>query len=196
MTGEVFLPLVQATLRTPRLAAQQIIGWQLSRDVLWTALALVAVLNTFVIVLLIQMAQSSVPLPSYFSAPLALYVLLAGVLVIYVHAIYWAGLAIGGKGTLGDVLALVVWLQVLRAVAQVGVLVLTVLVPSLALVLSLIVGVWGLWILLNFITTAMNLPTTAHALVVLVIGAVGLVLGLGVLLSVIGLSAQGVLNNV
>lgn len=196
MTGEAFWPLVQSTLRTPRNAAEQIIGWQLSRDVLWTALALVAILNTFVIVLLMQIAQPSMPMPSYFSSPLALYVLLAGVLVIYVHAIYWAGLAIGGQGALGDVLALVVWLQVLRALAQVGVLVLTILVPSLALVLSLIIGIWGFWILLNFITTAMNLQTVGHALAVLIIGAVGLVLGLGVLLSVIGLAAQGVLSNV
>jgi hypothetical protein len=196
MTGDAFFPLVQATLRTPRIAAEQIIAWQLSRDVLWTALALVAVLNTFVIVLLIQVARPDMPLPSYFSAPLALYVLLAGILVVYVHAIYWAGLAIGGQGALGDVLALVVWLQVLRALAQVGVLALTVLVPSLAFVLSLTIAVWGLWILLSFITTSLNLPSVGHAVAVLIIGAVGLVLGLGILLSVIGLAAQGVLSNV
>ncbi|AXI42436.1 Yip1 family protein [Sulfitobacter sp. SK011] len=196
MTGDAFFPLVQTTLRAPRLAAAQIIGWQLGRDVLWTALGLVAVLNTFVVVLLVQMAQPDMPLPSYFNAPLVLYVLLAGTIVVYVHAIYWAGLAIGGEGSLGDVLALVVWLQVLRAVAQIGVLVLTVLVPSLALVLSLAIAVWGLWILLNFITTALNLPTIGHAAAVLIIGAVGLVLGLGVMLSLIGLAAQGVLSNV
>ncbi len=196
MTGDAFYPLVQTTLRTPRLAAQQIIGWQLSRDVLWTALALVAVLNTFVIVLLIQVAQPDVPLPGYFKAPLVLYVLLAGILVIYVHAIYWAGLAIGGQGALGDVLALVVWLQVVRALAQIAVLALTILVPSLAVVLSLTIALWGLWILLSFISTALSLPTLAHALAVLIIGAVGLVIGMGILLSVIGLVTQGALSNV
>ena len=87
MTGDAFFPLVQPTLRAPRLAAAQIIGWQLGRDVLWTALGLVAVLNTFVVVLLVQMAQPDMPLPSYFNAPLVLYVLLAGTMVVYVHAI-------------------------------------------------------------------------------------------------------------
>lgn len=196
MTGAVFMPLVRTTLRDPRTAAQQIISWQLSRDILWTALALVTILNTFVIVMLIQLAKPEVPLPGYFNTPLALYVLLAGILVIYVHTIYWAGLAIGGQGTLNDVLALVVWLQVLRALAQIGVLVLTTLLPSLALLLSLIVGIWGLWILLSFIATALNLRTIGHAVAVLIIGAVGLVLGLGVLLAVIGIATQGVLNNV
>ncbi len=196
MNNAAFLPLVQTTLRSPRAAAEQIIGWNLSRDVLWTALALVAILNTFVIILLIQLAKPDMPLPGYFNTPLALYVLLTGVLVIYVHAIYWAGLAVGGQGTLADVLALVVWLQVLRAIAQVGVLVLTVLLPQIAILLSLAVAIWGLWILLNFITTALKLPTIGHAVTVIVIGAVGLVLGLGILLAVIGVAAQGVLSNV
>ncbi|MGC1497222.1 MAG: YIP1 family protein [Sulfitobacter sp.] len=196
MNSATFMPLVQTTLRDPRAAGEQIIGWGLGRDVLWTALALVAILNTFVIVMLIQLAKPDMPLPGYFNTPLALYVILAGVLVIYVHAIYWAGLAIGGQGSLSDVLALVVWLQVLRALAQVGVLVLTVLLPQAALLLSLTVALWGLWILLHFITTAMNLPSIAHAIAVLVIGAVGLVLGLGTLLAIIGVAAQGVFSNV
>lgn len=196
MTGTAFFPLVEMTLRTPRDAAAQIINWQLGRDVLWTALALVAVLNTFVIILLIQVAQPDMPMPSYFSAPLALYVLLAGLLVVYVHAIYWAGLAIGGQGALADVLALVVWLQILRALAQVGVLVLTILVPQLALLLSLVIAFWGLWILLSFISTSLNLPSLGHAIAVLIIGAVGLVVGLGFLLTLINLAAQGVLSNV
>ncbi|MGJ8626452.1 MAG: YIP1 family protein [Sulfitobacter sp.] len=196
MTGTAFFPLVEMTLRTPRDAAAQIINWQLGRDVLWTALALVAVLNTFVIILLIQVTQPDMPMPSYFNAPLALYVLLAGLLVVYVHAIYWAGLAIGGQGALADVLALVVWLQILRALAQVGVLVLTILVPQLALLLSLIIAFWGLWILLSFISTSLNLPSLGHAIAVLIIGAVGLVVGLGFLLTLINLAAQGVLSNV
>ncbi len=196
MTGTAFLPLVQLTLRNPREAAAHIINWHLGRDVLWTALALVAVLNTFVLVLLIQMAQPDMPLPSYFRTPLVLYVLLAGILVIYVHTIYWAGLAIGGQGALADVLALVVWLQVLRALSQVGVLVLTLLVPQIAVLLSLVIAGWGLWILLNFISTALNLPSIGHAIVVLIIGVLGLVVGLGTLLTLIGLASQGAVSNV
>jgi hypothetical protein len=165
----------------------------LSRDILWTALALVAVLNTFLVLLLMEISRPTMPLPSYFDAPLTLFVLLTGLMVVYIHAMYWAGLAIGGKGTLMDVLALVVWFQVLRAGAQLAVIVMTLALPSLGMLLSLVVAVWGLWIFLNFIATAMHLPSAGHGLAVLIIAAVGLVLGLGILLSVIGLVAQGVM---
>ena len=70
------------------------------------------------------------------------------------------------------------------------------LFPGLSLLMSVLIGVWGLWILLHFITAALGLPSLLHALGTLVLGAVGLVLGLGILLSLVGAVAQGVLPNV
>jgi hypothetical protein len=192
MNSAAFIQMAHNTLRDPRASAVQIISMALPRDVLWTALALVAALNTFLILLLIDITGSVMVLPSYFDAPLALFVLLTGLMVVYIHAMYWTGLAIGGQGALMDVLALVVWFQVLRAVAQLAVIVLTLAIPGLGTLLSLVVAIWGLWIFLNFIAAAMNLPSVGHGLLVLVLSAVGLVLGLAVLLSIIGLSAQGV----
>ncbi len=191
-----FKALALLTLRDPRAAAQQIIGFNFPRDVLWTGLALVALANTVIIVLLLAMSPPNIALPSYFDAPLAMFVLLAGTSVVYIHAIYWTGVAIGGKGSLLDVLALVVWLLVLRVAAQLAVVILTLAAPMLALLLSLVVSVWGFWIMLNFIAEALHLTTLFHAFAVLVIGAIGLVLGLGFLLTLIGLSAQGVFAHV
>ncbi len=196
MNGSDLIALGQLTLRDPRTAARTIIAQALPRDVLWTALALVAAINTGVIVVLLALSPPGVPLPDYFNAPLALFVLLAGTSVVFVHAIYWGGLALGGKGALNDVLALVVWLLALRAVAQLGVMVLTLLLPLLALVASLVIAVWGIWIMLNFIAEALTLPSLMHAIAVLIIASVGLVLGLGLLLSFFGLGAQGVASNV
>jgi hypothetical protein len=133
------------------------------------------------------------PLPSYFDAPLTLFILLTGLMVVYIHAMYWTGLAIGGQGALMDVLALVVWFQILRAAAQFAVIVLTLAIPSLGMILSLVIAIWGLWIFLNFIAAAMRLPSVGHGFLVLIIAAVGMVFGLGILLSMIGLGAQGVL---
>ena len=167
-------------------------GWGLTRDILWTALALVAVINTFVVLLILQASEPTFALPSYFERPLALYVLIAGMMVIYVHGMYWAGLAMGGTGSLDDMLALVIWFQVLRAVAQLAVVVLSVLLPALGLLLSLVVAVWGLWIFLNFVAAALHLASVGRAFVVLVLAAIGLVFGLGILTALIGLLAQGV----
>lgn len=191
MNTAAIVSLVQTTLRTPREAAKEIISLQLGRDTLWTALTLVAVFNTFLVLLLSEISGPAMPLPGYFDAPLALFVLLTGLIVVYIHAMYWAGLAIGGKGSLMDVLALVVWFQALRAAAQVAVIVLSLAIPAFGMLLSLVVAVWGLWIFLNFIAVAMNLPTLWHGFAVLVLAAVGLILGLGILLGMIGFGAQG-----
>ncbi len=188
------VPLIQQSLKAPRDAAETVIGMQLGRDVLWTALALVAVINTFLILIIIEVSGPTVPLPGYFNRPLALFILIAGLTVVYVHAMYWSGLAIGGQGNLMDVLALVVWFQILRALAQGLVILVSLLIPSLGALLSLAVAIWGFWIFLNFLATALHLNSPWHAIAVLVVAFVGLVLGLGILMAVLGGLAQGVMS--
>ncbi|MEW9921919.1 Yip1 family protein [Marimonas sp. MJW-29] len=192
--AETLVPLIQTSIRAPREAARTVLDMGLSRDVLWTALALVAVINTFLIYFVIEISGPTVPLPGYFQRPLALFVLIAGLTVVYVHAMYWAGLAIGGRGSLMDVLALVVWFQVLRALAQVVVIVTSFLIPPLGALLSLAVAIWGFWIFLNFLATALNLSSPWHAFAVLVISFVGLVLGLGILMALVAGLSQGVVS--
>lgn len=190
--------LATLTLRTPREAARMLMAMDLGRDVLWTALALVSILNAIALPVLIASSAPEVQaqFPSYLGSPLAVFVLLAGIMVIYVHSVYWAGLALGGEGRLDDVLALLVWLQVLRTVVQLSTLVLTFVVPVLAGLLSLVALVWAFWILLNFVAEALKLPSLGHAFVALALALVGLVLGMGILLAIIGVVAQGTLNNV
>jgi hypothetical protein len=191
MMTDLLLPLAQTSLRDPRAGAQAVIDQGFGRDVLWTALALVAVANTLLVLLLMRGSAPAMPMPGYADAPLALFVIIAGLLVVYVHAMYWAGLAIGGQGTLNDVLAVLVWFQALRAAAQMLVIIVSLAFPAMGLILSLVVAVWGFWIFLNFVATALNLRTVWHSLLVLVLAGVGLILGLGILLSLIGLGAQG-----
>lgn len=194
MESKMFLPLVQTSLTQPRAAARLIVDMALSREILWTALALVAILNTFLVLLIIGTSGSTMPLPGYFNSPLALFILIAGLTVVYVHTMYWSGLAIGGKGSLLDVLSVVVWFQVLRALAQIAVIILSVLMPAFGALLSLVIAVWGLWIFLNFLTSALNLNSPWHALAVLILAFLGLVVGLGILLSLLGGMAQGLLT--
>ena len=88
MTGTDFrimlTDLVILSLRNPRQAAEQIIGWRLDRETLWTALALAAAVNTMIFSFSI-MLQPTPGMPAFFTSPLAMFVLLAGVLVITTH---------------------------------------------------------------------------------------------------------------
>ena len=196
MIPQALVPLVQTSIRNPRGAAGLIMAMDLGRDVLWTALALVAVINTFLIVLIVNTSGNGavMPLPSYFEKPLTLFVLIAGLMVVYIHAMYWAGLAMGGKGNLMDVLALVVWYQVLRAIAQIGIVILSLAVPPLGAVMSLVIAIWGLWIFLNFLAVGLNLRSPWHSLAVVLVAFIGLVLGLAFIIAVIGSTALGVMN--
>ncbi len=187
--------LVILTLRNPRQAAEQIIGWHLGRDVLWTALALAAAVNTIIFSLSIVL-QPTPEMPAFFTSPLSMFVLLAGVLVVTTHGLYWTGRAIGGQGDLGDVLALVVFLQVLRILAQVVIFVVMLVSPGVSLILSLATGIIGLWILVNFIAAAFRFPTLGRAFGTLFIAMAMIVLGLSLLLSFVGIAAQGVVPNV
>ena len=195
MTGTDFrimlTELVILSLRNPRQAAEQIIGWRLDRETLWTALALAAAVNTMIFSFSI-MLQPTPGMPAFFTSPLAMFVLLAGVLVITTHGLYWTGRAIGGQGDLGDMLALVVFLQVLRILAQLVIFDLMFVAPGISVIFSLATGIVGLWILVNFIAAAFRFPTLGRAFGTLLIAMLMIVLGLSFLLSIVGIAAQGV----
>lgn len=118
MDQDALIDLALETLRSPRTAAQKVMNLNLSRDVLWSGLVLVACLNSIVTGLSLLLGDSSF-LPTVLGNPILFFVIFAGLQVLSVHAFYWTGLAVGGKGDLGHVLALLVWLQALQFVAQV-----------------------------------------------------------------------------
>ena len=97
-TRSVLTELVVLSLRDPRAAANQIMGWRLGRDVLWTALALAAAINTLIFSVSLVL-QPTPAMPAFFTSPLAMFVLLSGVLVITTHGLYW-GVRLGAKATL------------------------------------------------------------------------------------------------
>ena len=82
MSNDLVKPLVQQTLRDPQAAAARIIGLGLGRETLWTGLALVAALNTFVVLLALQISPPAMAMPGYFDQPLVLFFLLAGDILV------------------------------------------------------------------------------------------------------------------
>lgn len=187
MNRALFVSLIRQSLRDPRQAAEMIMGWQFDRAVLWTALPLVAMINTAAFILALQSSPPIMPMPVDGSNPLALFILLAGMLVIYVHAVHWAGIMVGGEnGRLEDILAVLIWFQVLRAGAQVILVLCSLLLPALAPFLVLVIVFWGLWILLTFIKTACRVPSLGLAFCALLLAGVMVIVGLGILTSLIG----------
>ena len=197
-----WIELAVDTLRDPQATAGRVMGWNIGRTELYMALIAVSAVNAFLAGVSNVMAPlpndpasiQAVPMLALLQRPLALFLLIAGGLLVSVHTLFWAGRAMGGEGTLTDMLALLTWLQALRAAAQVIVLLLTLVSPTLAGLVALLVVVTAFWLLLHFISAALRLNSLLRALGVLVAVMAGLLLGLMLLLTLGGLTAGGPTN--
>ncbi len=191
-----FPELAVLTLRDPYQAAQIILGWKLPNEAIWTAIALVSVVITILSSLSNLMFPVPAPLSAILANPFMYFLIAAGGFIATVHAIYWTGRMLGGTGALEDLMVLFLWLQGLRAAAQVVVLVTMMIAPVLASFIVLFVAVATLWVFVHFINIGLHLNSIMRAVVVLVVGATALIIGLSFFLSLIGVSAEGVLLNV
>jgi hypothetical protein len=178
--------LAMDTLRDPRGTAERLIALDLGLPTLWTALALGAVLNTILFSVNMMMFPTTFPLPGLFSNPILYAMARAGGMVITMHLLTWVGGMMGGQGKLADVTVVLVWLQYMRLAAQAVLLVMTMLVPALALMATLVVAFYSLWLLLNFLDMAHRLGSLGKSALVLVFSVVGITIGLSILIALIG----------
>lgn len=179
------------TLRDPRSAARQILALRLDTSVLWTALALIVVLNAILNGVTLPLMVVPDMVPAAFASPWMFAMILGGGIVIGTFILTWIGQMMGGKAQLSDMLALVVWLQGLRLLVQAVVFLLFFAVPMLSDILALVAGLWGIWITVAFIDEAQRFGSIFKAIMVLVASMLGIAIGLSFFLLLIGASSVG-----
>ena len=193
--------LAVETLRDPRGTAYEILSLQLERSYIYTALVAVCAVTAFIVGG--SAALSPPPSPEMLEAipalallerPLALFVLTAGGLIVMAHALYWAGTAMGGDGDLSDMLVLMTWLQALRMMAQIAILVVGVALPAIGQLMALVVMIAAFWLLLHFISAALRFDSLLRAFGLLIAVSAGLLLGLMLLVTLLGLTTGGMSN--
>ncbi|MBI6628360.1 YIP1 family protein [Pontibaca salina] len=186
MTGTDWRPLTVATITDPAGAARTLIGLGLTRDVLWTALLLVAVLNA----LLFAVSNIALPPPPELSvllpAPILYFVVVAAGLSLSVVSLHVFGRLLGGTGTLEDIMVLVGWIQLLRVAIQAVALFLALLAPVLSAMVVLAAVFYGIFIMLHFINQAHNFGSLMRSAGVLLISALAILLVLTFILSFVG----------
>jgi hypothetical protein len=199
MTGSIVTPagllrMLVLTLRDPGQAARQLISLNLSRIVLWQALALVTVVSVIVTALAPEAAMQTITTgeqETVLVTPLAFAAIMGSLLVILVFALYHSGLSLGGTGTFPATLVLVVWLEVLATAVR-SVLSLALIVsPVIAGILSLGALAVLLRTLVSFIDVLHGFQSFGKALMTLVLAAVGAFFGLSLILTVISLVLTG-----
>lgn len=185
--------LLVQTIYAPADAARVIIGINLPRKAAWMALVLAAILNTLVFFL----REMLIPLPPglllpAFQTPAIYLAALFSFTTMVVFAIYWIGRVLDGKAELPDLVSLIAWLFCVQSAADLVALVLFVFVPMLAGLFSMAAALYGIWILINFITVAQGYPDKVKAVLTIVLALVGLITGFSLFVSVLGVTAMGI----
>ncbi|MBO9408359.1 YIP1 family protein [Shimia sp. R9_1] len=180
------------TIRDPAEAALAIMSRPVARQIGWMILFLGILLNVFAHFLTLAIF----PAPEEFATPLLnapfLYAFaMGGGLIVLIFAFFWGGRAIGGRGRFDDLLLAMGWLQYMRFVVQMFVLILMVLLPNFALLLSLGVGLYSIWIVLHFVNVIHGIGSLGKTFVLLLFTSLGLVLGMTMLLSLTAATAIG-----
>lgn len=184
--------LALETLTAPRVAAARILDLRLGMDVIWPLLALVAVVNTIFYSLSITQFEVVSGIATGMNLPLLYLGMLAGSMVLGALVLRWVGQMFGGRASFPDLMVLVIWLQALRAAAQALLLLVMMVSPGLANLAAIGLGLFGLWLLANFLDVAQGWNSLGKSFVVLVITGLGFVFGLSLFMLLIGASAMGV----
>lgn len=179
--------LAVLSVTRPAEAAQQLMSLELSREVLWLALALAVVLNTTIHALSgLIFGPITMPLAGLPDSVVA-YAALVGVgLLLTIFAIYRVGRMLGGQGSFDDVMVLMVWMQFLRVAVQAAALVLAMTIPILSALLVLAATFIGLFIFLHFIDQAHRLGSLMRAAGVMIASIFAIAISLLILLSLLG----------
>ena len=196
--------LVALSLRQPGAAARHVIAMQVPRDTLWTVLVLAAALNAILSwaiqaitpPLPPEYAENGIILPAFMDSPVLVFVFSAAGMVLMIHLLHWVGAMLGGTGQLGDMLASIAWMHILRVMVQSVMLVLLLVAPPMASLFALVVIVMSIWIMLHFINEGANLGSIPKTIGLLAIVFVGFVFGLSLILTVTGLAPMMLDQNV
>ena len=191
MTASFLTELAVQSVKDPARAARRIIDMNVPSAALWTGLTLMAVLNTLMFVVSNMLMPGPSMLPGAFNMPVFYFGFVMFGLILIVYSIFWTGKALGGTGTLHDVMALVVWLQGLRVVVQAATVLLLLTIPLLSAILVFVAGILGLWILVHFVKEAHGYGSLGQAAGVLIAAFFAMVLGLSLLLTFLGAGSIG-----
>lgn len=196
MTSTGLRDLAILTLKDPAQAAQALLSRNIPREALWVALALVAVLNGIMFDLSNRLVPGPPPLPEMFLVPIIYTALVAAGLLLSIFSLFWAGRLLGGSGSIDDIMVSILWLQGLRLVLMVVVLITVLIFPLLSALLVFGASLYGLYILLHFVNQAHQLKSLGRSAGVLIASMVAIVLGLTLLVSLFGGPIVGLSANV
>ncbi len=182
------------TLLAPRGVAERLLALNLTRESVATVFALAVVLNGLVSGLVL-VATGTTALPIVLGPGLVT-AIFAVILAAMIAAIGWIGRGLGGSGTTLQIALLLSWVQILRAFAQLAILVAGALFGSAAMLLAVAVIIAGAWVLAHFIDVAHGFADPWKAAMVLIMAFVVTAFALIAVMASFDITPQTVANHV
>lgn len=184
---------VGRTVLEPTQMGRAVLSTRFDMSFLWTALALVAVLN----VLFVAVVQIISPVPIAIRegqvalSPFALTVVIGVSFVLLVYTVHLVGRWMGGQGDLHQTLTVMVWFYSVNLTLELGQIVLLLLSPALASIYNLVVAGSLIWCIINLINVLHGFENIGKAIVTLILSLVGMAIGGGLVLAVLGITPGG-----
>jgi len=196
VTFQSWMQAVWNSIMEPSDTAHKVIAFGAPAQALWTALALVAVLN----VVLLAILQLLTPTPvtadinTFQLSPFAYTAIIGAFLILFVFGLESVGRFFGGAGTRVATLAIVVWFQAVSLTLEAVQLVLVLISPAIASLFGLLSLAALVWVFINFINVLHKFENLGKALVTIVLALMMTALGAGLILAILGIGPAGELT--
>ena len=188
MTGSDLLALGTRTVSDPRSAAREVLALPLPRSEHWNAFLLVIVLAGMIHALTLVLFPPDPSVPQISGLMVAAFI--GGSILLTAATIQVVGRWFGGQGRFEDTLLLTVWLQYVLIGFQVIQLVLMVLLPPAAGLVTIFGFVASIWILVNFIAEVHGFESLGKVFLGMIGAAFGIAFALALVLGALGVSVS------
>lgn len=193
MTFEQFRGMVRITITNPRQAGAEVIALGLPSQALWIALMLVSVILSLLFSALVHSTElppdemgEIIRASLGYRSPLLFAVINWVQAVVSVFVLHWTGRMFGGQGGMADMLAVMIWLQIVSLLLAVSLFVIGLVLPLVGVFLMLCAFFWGLWATVGLVDAANRFGNMFKAAGVCVVAVVVFSVGMTVLLMLMG----------
>ncbi len=188
-----FAEMLWQSVADPRGTAQALLHRPVGGEALVLAFALVVVLNTLMFQLSLLGVAADDPLAALFANPVGFAAMQGGTLVASILALTWTGQLMGGTGRREQIALLLIWVQGLRICVQAATMVVTLISPAFGFLAIMAGSLAVLWVLTNFVDVAHGFNNLFRAILVLILGFVGLVVAVATVAGLVGLPISGMM---
>ncbi|MEO1641184.1 MAG: YIP1 family protein [Pseudomonadota bacterium] len=190
---QTWMRIVWDSIMEPSDAARKVIAANVSRDTLWTAMALIIVLNVLLVALLQFVAQVPMPIEGESAglSPFSYTAIFGIFLVLLVFGVHYSGQAIGGVGTTAGSLAVIVWFQAISLTLEAIQVVIVLISPAIASLFGMISLGALIWCFVNFVNVLHGFDNIGKSILVIVLALISTAICSGIILMMFGITTPG-----